>query len=204
LEDSIIGTLAGSVQLITVGDPKEVLPSLGATRVYIRDEDWRGEVRDLTKAADIIFLVVDFSDAIDWEIELLVSMEVRSRAVLIMPEPKRGKDWFDHWSTLRQKGLPLPAVTDKTAAVLFTSAGTPVCVDAIGHWKYWQDAVSGSLVRGLSYGGSGDETLEVNFGPRFRGSSIMKTATVAVIAPFFLQVIGVIGIDVFEHFRVLG
>ncbi|MBY5904171.1 hypothetical protein HFO88_28105 [Rhizobium leguminosarum] len=204
LEDSIVDALAGSVQLITVGNPKELLPSLGATRVYIRDENWKDKVHELIRAADIVILVVDFSDAIDWEIELLVSIEVRSRAVLILPQPKSGRVRYNHWAALQKKGLFLPPVNDKTAVVIFTDGGAPVCKDAIGHWKYWQDAVSASLVQGLSYAGVGKKTIELNFGPRFRGSSIMKAATAVVILSFFLQIIAMFGVDVLEYLHVLG
>jgi hypothetical protein len=201
LEDSIVRALADAAQLIAVGDPTEALPLLGASRIYVRSEDWRTTVVELTRAADIVILVADFSAAIDWEMEVATSGDDRTRAVLVLPEPKRGREWYQHWAALQQKGFCLPNVTDKTAVVVFDSAGNPLRVDVSGHWNYWQDAVSASLVQGLSEAGQ-SRVIEVEFGPRIRGSSIVKLATVGVTIGLLLgYILPMVGFDLMQFFK---
>jgi hypothetical protein len=204
LEDSIINALAGSARLIAIGDPHEGLPMLGAYRIYVGAEDWKDNVRQLTRAADIVILIIDFSTAVEWEIEMVMSSSALPRTALVLPEPKRGKDWYQHWTALRQKGFRLPEVNDKTAVVVFTREGEPVRIDAIGHWRYWADATSASLVEGLSNPWQSN-TVELDFGPWVRGSTIMRLATVILSVAFIVgYLIPMIGVDVMQYFDVIG
>jgi hypothetical protein len=204
LEDSIVHALGESARLIALGDPHERLPMLGAHRVYVGAEDWKDTVRQLTSAADIVILIVDFSTAVEWEIEMVISSDALPRTVLVLPQPKRAKDWYNHWTSLSQKGLRLPEVNDTTAVVVFTSEGEPVRIDAIGHWRYWADATGASLVEGLSASGKSD-AVQVNFGPWVRGSTIFRYATIIVGVGLILgYLIPMIGLDVMQYFDVFG
>jgi hypothetical protein len=77
--------------LVTIGDPREKLPLLGATRIYARtldltsnsaDEEWKTEIEHDIAAAKLILVHIGVSHNLRWELERIVKVAVPDRVVL--------------------------------------------------------------------------------------------------------------------------
>lgn len=60
---------ATSTPLCALGMTKEVDSPLGAIRVYVNDEDWKGKVLELMLKAEQVFILINSRSSCIWEIE---------------------------------------------------------------------------------------------------------------------------------------
>jgi hypothetical protein len=86
--------------LVTIGDPTEQLPQLGATRVYVPSsgsvgsvgtDAWQTEVAKQIACAKLILLHVGSSAGIRWEIERVIAVADPRRVVLCVYRPGKRK-----------------------------------------------------------------------------------------------------------------
>lgn len=79
--------------LMAIGDPKERLPLLGATRIYtgepgladsVDDETWRKVVDRQIENAQLILLHVGLSDGLRWEVKRVIQLADPQRVVLCL------------------------------------------------------------------------------------------------------------------------
>jgi hypothetical protein len=118
--------------MVTIGDPKERLPQLGATRVYAASaadgtagKPWKTVVAEQIQGAKLILFHVGRSDALHWEIETVIAAADPTRIVLCVNPPKRDhkirggaygalrantnatwKDFREAYGSLFPRGLP--------------------------------------------------------------------------------------------------
>ena len=87
-------------RLVTIGDPKERLPQLGASRVYAAssgstgsagEAPWKTAVAEQMAGARLILLHVGISDAIRWEIEAVVALADPQPVLLCVNPPGKRK-----------------------------------------------------------------------------------------------------------------
>lgn len=74
---------------VALGDPADSLPDLGAARVYVTDDQWQGRVRELVGKARLVVLRLATTEAVRWEIQLVVSSLGPERLVLVVPKGRR-------------------------------------------------------------------------------------------------------------------
>jgi hypothetical protein len=152
------------------GNPDEILPPLGANRFYLDSSEWKQKLASKIRNSDILVLLVEFTEATEWEIAELLKDENRCRAILCLPEPGRSQSWRNDWTKLQSEGLPLPDVDDATAAVVFSDLEDMIVIRVRGHWGFWGDALRAAVVSGLSVKHS---SAEIDFGSRLpRGETI--------------------------------
>ena len=72
IEDELAGRLRRIGPLIAIGQPGEVLPSVGACRVYVTDENWKKVVTMLLPMVSMVFLRVSNTSGVDWELEEVI------------------------------------------------------------------------------------------------------------------------------------
>lgn len=119
--------------IITVGDPQEPLPRLGAAREYLRGGDWRIAVDALIcEAAKLVFILGD-TDNLAWELRCVVARQRLADTLLLVP-PVSERDAAERWAGLMKRDLGLPdrtlaasALPPGLVAVLFRR-GQPVFV----------------------------------------------------------------------------
>jgi hypothetical protein len=97
--------------LVTIGDPTERLPQLGAKRVYIEssgstgrkaEDAWKTEVAEQIARAKLILLHVGFSEAIRWEIKTVIEVADPLRIVLCVYPPGKRKLGFRNLDSARR------------------------------------------------------------------------------------------------------
>jgi hypothetical protein len=80
---------------IAVGDPRERIPNLGATRVLLPDEQWQRTVLNWINEAALIVMYAGKTRWVRWELERIIQTDHVSRLILLIPEIKA-------WSTAKR------------------------------------------------------------------------------------------------------
>lgn len=74
---------------VSIGDPKEGLPRLGAFRVYVGEAgDWKRMVSDLASQARYVLLQIGHSDGLMWEVDHVVNHVQSEQLILCLPNQK--------------------------------------------------------------------------------------------------------------------
>jgi hypothetical protein len=106
-EQVVSKLLRGRGPVITVGDPNEPLPRLGAAREYLQDADWRRAVDALIgEAAQLLFVLAD-TENLAWEFRRAVARQRLPDAVVLVP-PVSARDVGRRWAGLMNRELGLP------------------------------------------------------------------------------------------------
>jgi hypothetical protein len=82
---------------VALGNPSEVLPPGGATRVYLSDDSWQPELARLAERARSIILEPGRTGPLRWELECIVQKGLQTRLFIVTP-PSPGR-WLGSWNT---------------------------------------------------------------------------------------------------------
>lgn len=123
-EESLAEALGSLGPVLALGRPGEELPELGATRVYVADEEWQRTVTDLIKKAQLIVLRGGYSEGLKWELSKVLADCAPRKVLLTLPA---GKDYvkFHEW-TSAVLPKPLPAKSPNAVYVAFDADWTPI------------------------------------------------------------------------------
>jgi hypothetical protein len=80
--------------VLAIGQPGEIIPPLGAARIYVHDEHWQDFVRIMTHFARVVFLRVGDSSGLIWELRHLRAECDPLKVLLFFPPtsgPKRNR-----------------------------------------------------------------------------------------------------------------
>ncbi len=114
-EQRLARTLRTVGPLMTVGDPTEELPRLGAARVYAADEDWQATIDEWTARAGVVLLQTGESEGLSWEVQHVVALGTPERVVLALPpagklkgrsRPERYDAFRRRFGDVFPRGLP--------------------------------------------------------------------------------------------------
>jgi hypothetical protein len=72
---------------VAIGRPGEPLATLGASRVYLGNQDWKGFVEGLVPLAAAVVLQPEFTPGTLWEVGLVVKNVDLRRLLLVVPDP---------------------------------------------------------------------------------------------------------------------
>jgi hypothetical protein len=90
---------------IAIGDPREGLPDLGATRIYVGDGDWQRRVEGLINGARLIVLRLSATEGLLWELRTVIARNDPGKLLVLVPGPP------EDYPLLRQRAnewLPRP------------------------------------------------------------------------------------------------
>ena len=91
--DQQIALGLGSYALfVAIGRPGEELPTQGAFRLYVADEQWRDVVRELLSMASLVFLRWAPGGHLGWELEQVKQGEKLHRTAFVVPKLPMGAD----------------------------------------------------------------------------------------------------------------
>lgn len=86
-EQEMAGALNRIGPFIAVGRPGEPLATLGASRVYLADEDWKTVVEEMVRRSAAVVLQPEFTSGTLWEADLVVRTVDLQRLLLVVPDP---------------------------------------------------------------------------------------------------------------------
>src|SRR5215471_17028118 len=122
--------------LIAVGRPGEILPPVGAARLYVDHENWQQTVAELSKLAQLIVLRIGKTEGFSWEWKF-VRENCDPQKVLIYLPPSDSDLYREFASTAGQASLPtsLPFPQEKAAFLAFRSDWNAILVNPDGPSK---------------------------------------------------------------------
>lgn len=78
-------TFNEAAQVVAIGRPGEIRPSLGAGRSYWTDETWQEAVRRTAARCKAVIVVAGTTEGLGWEISTLAEMGVLGKTLLLLP-----------------------------------------------------------------------------------------------------------------------
>lgn len=149
-EELLTSVLQDFGPVIAVGDPNEdesldkSLPIIGATRVYLKGEDWQSSLKRLMSVSQLVVIHTGTSRGLIWEIEA-AARQVKPYKLLIsclswqsVGELARTESYrrFKQAAArgLVESDIRLPESLDDTILLAFNKDGTPQAV-SINEWK---------------------------------------------------------------------
>jgi uncharacterized RDD family membrane protein YckC len=95
--------------MIAIGRPNEVVPLLGAARMYVADEQWQDRVLSMMNQAALVLMRAGKTEGFWWEVETAVANVRPERIVWLVPFSKTNYSQFAERANLY---LPKPIPTD--------------------------------------------------------------------------------------------
>lgn len=155
-EEQMSGVLQHIGPVVAVGDPKERRVTLGANRIYLRDDEWQDWVRSQMRAAALVIFRASDTDAFWWEVATAAEHVPLVKAVYLLPSDPRVYDDFrlrfaGHFTQPLPPRLPRlsPPNTpvDLWGLMYFDEAGQPVFRSWLGGPKLFTTAGIKSYIR---------------------------------------------------------
>lgn len=107
-EEQLAFSLQDIGPVVAIGVPGELLPTLGAARMYTGDEEWKDTVFELIKKSRLIVLLVGDTDGFWWEVEKITKSQHLEKSVFLLPIDSTAIiRLFQHLSSECGKVLPL-------------------------------------------------------------------------------------------------
>jgi hypothetical protein len=123
--------------VIAIGKPgEEGLPFLGATRIYLKDENWRPHVKKLISISQLVVIHADISLGVLWELEAVKQLVEPQRLLISLLlwqsyDDDLRRRFYEQFSKLFTKVFErnLPAWTDHMTLIYFESGWTPCSIE---------------------------------------------------------------------------
>ena len=93
-EEQLMEALRPIGSTLAIGKPGEALPELGASRRYLTDEEWQGEVSKAMARAELVVLRPGSSQGVWWELSHAIGNLPPEKLVLVLPFDAEGYESF--------------------------------------------------------------------------------------------------------------
>ena len=168
---------------VAVGDPTELLPQPGASRIYSADEKWRETVTALTGRAGAVILHAGEGDGLAWEVRHVTELDAPERVILSLPllaerkEPSRQERYDAFRRTLGNAfPRPLPEAIGHCQFLYFDADWTP---RLLGERRATLPAGESPRARALRRLA---REFKITWGPRWLRVSVYTAVFIAVLA----------------------
>lgn len=97
---------------IAVGRPKEALPSLGAAREYVSDDNWMSLVELRIRQAQLVIAILGGTEGFGWEMSAILRLSAREKLIMVVPPSLRARKMSEQWEKVSKAldvGFELPA-----------------------------------------------------------------------------------------------
>lgn len=138
-EQDLAVVLDDVAPFVTIGDPTERLPQLGAARLYADDDEWRATVEDLLARGGTVILHAGDSPGLGWEVERILALGQPERVILSLPltDPRQKRSREERYADFRSRfgeAFPcgLPEGAGDTRFVFFDADWTPRRLEEAG------------------------------------------------------------------------
>lgn len=131
-EEQLRDRLSGVGDMVAVGRPGEILPPIGAPRIYRDDGDWRAAVLDLMHRSCLTALAYGSSDGLAWELHQALERVPPERLLLWFPTRKVWHQFREFARTDSRWARGRPATAADVHLLAFYPDGTPRVLEV--HW----------------------------------------------------------------------
>ena len=138
--------------VVALGSPRDRLPPGGATRVYLANETWQQQFRDLARHVKVIVMVPGDSDNISVELQAIASNGLRPRFVVVTPPQLRPRPY----ALMQQVGKRYLALESRLISRRPTWSGFAARLRDTGYWRVPDDPGPGAV---LAFNASGETTI---------------------------------------------
>ena len=83
--------------VVAIGKPGEKLTTLGASRVYVTNEEWQQTVIDLLKESQIILLQPSTTNGVWWEIDKVIKECKPENVILCMVNYRKHQEYYENF-----------------------------------------------------------------------------------------------------------
>jgi hypothetical protein len=108
LEADLVRALRAFGPAFAVGRPQDFEPDEGASRGYLKDNDWQDTVRKLIRGSQIVVWQSGCSDGVLWELRQIVNICDPRNVLLLIPNPAQVAPLFAAHRTAMNTVLPRP------------------------------------------------------------------------------------------------
>jgi hypothetical protein len=144
-EQKLVNVLKKYGPVIAIGRPGEELPSLGAARFYVTDDQWQQKVADVANVSELVIWTTGTSEGLRWELSHLLEWVPTARLILFahphllggLTAREREQEWHTFRTTLGAM-LPglLPDQLGRIRFIYFDEGGISVPVAPLLGWRY--------------------------------------------------------------------
>ena len=144
-EQKLVNALKKYGPVIAIGRPGELLPSLGAARFYVTDDQWQQKVADVANVSELVVWTTGTSEGLRWELSHLLEWVPTARLILFahphllggLTAREREQEWHTFRTTLGAM-LPasLPDHLGRIRFIYFDEAGMAIPVAPLLGWRY--------------------------------------------------------------------
>jgi hypothetical protein len=85
LEELLANEVRGIGPFVTIGEPTEPLPELGAARAYFCNDTWQSAIIRWVDLAGLIIKVIGPTKWIRWELDTIIERDALSKLIILMP-----------------------------------------------------------------------------------------------------------------------
>lgn len=143
LEEVLAAESASVGPCITVGEPHEKLPPLGASREYLRGGDWRTAVTRLIEEAAVIIFILGETQNVLWEFETAIEKRGVEVIMTVVPPIPKAEELNRRWKRFLEAGSPflrpyLPDEPEQSVVGFGFREGRPILLAGAGRsrWDY--------------------------------------------------------------------
>lgn len=84
IEKSISKHFSEYAQVVSIGNPATILPSLGSISIFATDDKWKETVTTLMERAKIIIIRIGQTEGTLWELEQCISLEYQYKSIFVI------------------------------------------------------------------------------------------------------------------------
>jgi hypothetical protein len=134
-EELIVDMLAPLGPVIAIGRPGEKVPEMGASRLYVGDNNWKDVVRDFMSRSQLIVMFGGTTPGFAWEVTEAFRNAPFVPTILLLPYFNRHdeadvKQFVEIFTA--GSGLPMPSDLREIRAVYFPSPAESVLIPDLG------------------------------------------------------------------------
>lgn len=109
---------------IALGKPGEDLPELGASKLYVSNEEWQNTIRDFFKKSKLIIFRAGKTEGLKWELIELLETVNPLKVIMILPVKDEDYASFIQWANLIMP-TAFPVNYPVTRSVVFNEKWEP-------------------------------------------------------------------------------
>lgn len=142
-EENLVEALQGIGPVLAIGRPGELLPPLGARRLYVDHDAWQAKVAQLMSEARLVVLALGASEGLWWEIEQALTRVPPTRLLFF----GAARD-YPAFLARAQAWLPHPVDMPRLGRLSLAPPEYLMYFDADGHAHFVRPANAATLWRG--------------------------------------------------------
>ncbi len=85
-EEALVEVLSDIAPVYAIGNPKDKKSPLGASRLYVSDDDWKNTVEYLSQRAQVVVLRLGSTDSFWWEVKMALGKIDKQKILFVIPE----------------------------------------------------------------------------------------------------------------------